>query len=547
MADVYSLGHAMQLHALIIKTRNSHHHYSSPGHSFATNAVVRAYARSERPRDALLFFLHLQQHAPLPDHFTVTFLLASCARRCAASEGRQLHALAHKCGFKADRHVQNSLIHMYCSCGQVDQAAKVFDGMANRDVVSWTSMIGGAVEVNRPLYALRLFDSMQSDGVTPNDVTVVSVLGACAEVGALSVGRRVHQMTVQARLDSKPKVATSLIDMYAKCGCIVCAERLFEQMGNKDVYAWTAMISGLASHGRCDDALSLFHQMVDVGVQPNERTVTAALCACRSAGWVTEGYRIYNYMHRFGLRPKIQHYGCMVDLLARAGHLDEAEGFLRRMPIEPDSVLWRTLIWASRLHGEHDRAEHLMTEWQQLEVNTTDSGSYVLIGNIYASMGDWGKKARIRESMASKNINKLPGYSRIEVDGVLHEFEAGDSGHPEAHKIYEKINEMMEKIKLEGYHPKASEVLLDMEDNKKVLQLHHHSERLAVAFGLLSTNPGEKILVVKNLRSCEDCHTVMKLVSKVYDREITVRDRIRFHHFVNGGDIVRKSRARSHM
>ncbi|URD98146.1 Pentatricopeptide repeat-containing protein [Musa troglodytarum] len=298
---------------------------------------------------------------------------------------------------------------MYCSCGRVDQASKVFDGMANRDVVSWTSMIGGAVEVNRPLYALRLFDSMQSDGVTPNDVTVVSVLGACAEAGALSIGRRVHQMTVQARLDCKPKVATSLIDM--------------------------------------------------------------------SAGWVTEGYRIYNYMHRYGLRPKIRHYGCMVDLLARAGHLDEAEGFLRRMPIEPDSVF----------------------------------GSYVLIGNIYASMGDWGKKARIWESMASKKINKLP-----------------------AHKIYEKINEMMEKLKLEGYHPKASEVLLDMEDNKKVLQLHHHSERLAVAFGLLSTNPGEKILVAKNLRSCEDCHTVMKHVSKVYDREITVRDRIRFHHFVNG-------------
>ncbi|WOL17525.1 pentatricopeptide repeat-containing protein [Canna indica] len=536
MAAVSSLSHALQLHALILKTRSNHHSYSSSDHSAvsAANAVVRAYARSDRPRDALLFFLHLQPHGPAPNHFTLTFLLASCARRRAAPEGRQLHSLAHKRGFLADRHVRNSLIHMYSSCGQLDLAAKVFDGILHKDVVSWTSMINGAVEVNQPLDALRFFDSMQSDGVAPNDATIVSVLGACAEVGALSVGRRVHQMAVQARLDSEPKVATSLIDMYAKCGCILTAERLFEQMVDKDVFTWTAMISGLASYGRWEDALSLFHKMVEEEVKPNERTIIAALCACRSAGWVSEGYRIYNYMHRYGLRPKFQHYGCMVDLLARAGHLDEAEGFLRRMPIEPDAVMWRTLIWASRLHGELNRAERLVNELQKFELSSTDGGSYVLIGNIYASVGKWEKKARVRELMDARKINKLPGCSRIEVNGVVHEFEAGDSGHPEAQRIYEKIDEIAEKLRSEGYHPKTSEVLLDMEDNEKALQLHHHSERLAVAFGLISTNPGEKILIVKNLRSCEDCHSAMKLISKIFEREITIRDRIRFHHFVNG-------------
>ncbi|KAG6513959.1 pentatricopeptide repeat-containing protein At4g21065-like [Zingiber officinale] len=540
-AEVSCLSHALQLHALILKTGGDHRHphslaFSHPGRSSATvNAVVRCYARSDRPREALLFFyFHLQRSGPTPDPFALALLLSSCARLRVAYEGRQLHALSLKRGFSSNRRVQNSLIHMYSACGSLDHAAQVFDRVPERDVVSWTSMINGAVEANRPLHALHLFDSMQRHGVEPNDATIVAVLRACAEAGALGLGRRVHEMAVRARLDSKAKVATSLIDMYTKCGCISSAERLFEKMPNRDLFAWTAMLFGLANHGRCEDALRLFYQMLEDGVRPNDRTITAVLSACRNAGKVAEGYRIYNYMHRYGLRPRIQHYGCMVDLLARAGHLDEAEGFLRRIPIEPDGIMWRTLIWASKLHGKFNHAERFMNEWKVLEKNSTKSENFVLIGNMYASIGKWEDKAKVRELMLARRINKVPGYSRIEVNGIIHEFEAGDSGHPEAKRIYEKINEMTENLRLEGFTPKASEVLLDMEDDEKILQLHHHSERLAVAFGLISTNPGEKILVIKNLRSCEDCHTAMKLISKVYDREITIRDRIRFHHFVNG-------------
>ncbi|RVW48370.1 Pentatricopeptide repeat-containing protein [Vitis vinifera] len=237
---------------------------------------------------------------------------------------------------------------------------------------------------------------------------------------------------------------------------------------------------------------------------------------------------------KYGVKPTIQHYGCMVDLLARTGHLDEAEEFIRKMPIEPDVVLWRTLIWASKVHGDIDRSERLMKDRGLLKMDSDDCGSYVLLGNVYASAGKWHDKAKMRELMNQKGLSKPPGCSRIEVDGLVHEFAAGDSGHIEAEKIYAKLDEVEERLKAEGYHPKLSEVLLEIDNEEKAFQLRHHSEKLAVAFGLIKTSPGTEIRIVKNLRSCEDCHSVMKLISKIYQQDIIVRDRIRFHHFING-------------
>lgn len=406
--------------------------------------------------------------------------------------------------------------------------------MPQRDVVSWTSAIAAAVDADSPAYALNLFDSMMADGIPPNDATTVVVLRACADLGALDTGRRIHHIARVHGFSSHPHVVTALIDMYAKCGRIECAEEMFDRMPEKDVFAWTTMIFGLANHGRSREALYLFQRMVEVGVKPDDRTITAVLCACRSKGWVSEGYKVYNNMHKFGMRPRIQHYGCMVDLLARAGHLDEAEGFMRRMPDESDAVLWRTLIWASKLHGDTERAERLMEERPLLEMDSLDIGSYVLMGNVFGSVGKWGEKAKVREMMVRRRVGKLPGSSRIEVNGIIHEFEAGNSGHPDAKRIYEKWGEVAEKLRLEGYCPTASEVILDMEDEEKASQLNHHSEKLALAFGLINKSPGEEIFILKNLRSCQDCHYVMKLVSRVYNRKITVRDRIKFHHFSNG-------------
>ncbi|PKA61471.1 Pentatricopeptide repeat-containing protein [Apostasia shenzhenica] len=524
-------GHSAQLHAKLIKTAP---HFDS----FLANYVLRAYSKSPRPHRALRLFLHhhSQPLAPIPDRFTFAPLLSAAARLGCADTGRQLHALLLKSSLFPSSSTQslNSLIHFYSSCRLLLPALQVFDEMSERDVVSWTSAISAAADADSPRHALRLFDSMVADGIQPNEATAVAALRSCADLGALSTGRRIHRIARVHGFSSKPNVATSLLDMYAKCGRIDLAEEIFRGLPEKDVFAWTAMIFGLAYHERSREALDLFQDMVEMGVQPDDRTITALLCACRSKAWVAEGYRVYNNMHKFGITPRIQHYGCMVDLLARGGHLSEAEGFIRRMPVEPDAVLWRTLIWASMIHGDSERAERLMEKRKLLEMDPVDSGSYVLMGNVFGSLGKWEKKAKVRETMVKRRTGKLPGCSRIEVNGVVHEFEAGDSGHPEAERIYEKWDEIVERLRVEGYSPHVSEVLLDMEDEEKASQLHHHSEKLALAFGLINTSPEEEILIVKNLRSCQDCHSAMKLISRIYGRKIMVRDRIKFHHFSNG-------------
>ncbi|KAF5183475.1 Pentatricopeptide repeat-containing protein [Thalictrum thalictroides] len=560
--EISTITQAMQLHAQLIKTGHGKNTLSLSKlfnftalsysgnlsyaraifdsipcpNSYFWNTMIRAYSKSTEPEHALQLFLTMQHKDHKPDKFTYPFILKSCGCLRKTHEGKQFHALIYKSGLEFDRFIQNSLIHMYCDCGESNAAARVFEKMLEKDVVSWTSIIDGYVDDNRSTEALQLFGKMEKEGIEPNDATVVSVLRACADVGALDTGRKIHQI-VEEKNFGKVNVSTALIDMYSKCGCIDSARKVFEKIEQKDVFAWTTMISGLASHGKSKEAIDLFETMVEMHVKPDVRTITAVLSACKNAGWVREGYSYLNKMEkRFGLRPTIQHYGCMVDLLARAGYLKEAEQLIKRMPIEADSVVWRNLIWACKVHGDKDRSDRLMNQHQHLQMDfkIKDSGTCVLFGNIYASTGEWSEKAKVRQLMNKKGLTKPKGSSKIETKGTIHEFVAGATSHPDAKKIYEKLDEITEDLILAGYQPKVSEVMLDIEDEEKALQLHHHSERIAVAFALISTNKDARIQIVKNLRSCEDCHNVMKLISKVYEREIVIRDRIRFHHFKNG-------------
>ena len=425
---------------------------------------------------------------------------------------------------------------MYSEFGELGFAHEVFERMSDRDVVSWTSMIDGLVNVDRPIEALELFGRMLEAGIEVNDATVMSVLRACADAGALSVGKKVHMIAKEKGIYSKANVGTALIDMYAKSGCLESARKVFDDVVDKDVYVWTALISGLASHGMSKEAIDMFADMETYRIRPDEKTMTAVLSACRNAGLVHEGYMFLNDMQkRYGIEPKIQHFGCVADLLARVGRLKEAEDFINTMPIKPDAVLWRTLIWACKVHGDTDRAEQFMKHLElQGRSAHDDSGSYILASNVYASGGKWCNKAEVRELMNRKGLTKPPGSSRIEADGVVHEFVMGDYNHPEAEKIYVKLDQLVDEIRKEGYNPKVSEVLLEMDDEYKAIQLLHHSEKLALAYGLIRTSQGSKIRIVKNLRSCEDCHEFMKLISKICQRDIIVRDRTRFHHFKNG-------------
>lgn len=512
----------------------------TPANSYFHNTMIRAYSDSSDPIQSISLFLTLHNCedplSPTPDSFTYPFVLKACSKLKQKRFGQQLHGLIYKSGFALDLYIQNALIHFYSGCDETGLAWKAFDKMHERDVVSWTSIINGFVDNKRTVEGLELFEKMVMEGFEPNDVTVISVLRACADTGALSVGIKLNEFVNGKGTGLKMNVVTALIDMYSKCGCIDSAMQIFNEAVNRDVYAWTTMIAGLASHGLCKEAIELFERMEFVDLKPDEKTMTAVLSACRNMGWVDEGLTYFKNIRKvYNLRPTVQHYGCIVDLLARAGRLEDAQEFIKSMPIEPDAVMWRSLIWACKVHGDTQRVEHLIKHVEGSKMDSCDDcGTYVLLGNVYASKGKWKNKAKVRQQMNRKGLVKPSGHSRIEIDGVIYEFTAGSTCHVEAESIYKKLDEIEKALRGKGYDPKLSDVLLEIDDEEKASQLLHHSEKLAVSFGLIKAKPGTIIRIVKNLRSCEDCHSFMNHISSVYQREILIRDRIRFHHFRNG-------------
>jgi len=374
---------------------------------------------------------------------------------------------------------------------------------------------------------------MQLAGVEPNNVTMVSVLSACAVLGALETGKWVHSYIRRKRLPLAIILGTALVDFYAKCGCIDDAVEAFKSMPVKNSWTWTALIKGMATNGRGREALELFSSMRKASIEPTDVTFIGVLMACSHSCLVEEGRRHFDSMTQdYGIKPRVEHYGCIVDLLGRAGLVDEAYQFIRTMPIKPNTVIWRALLSSCVVHKNFEIGEEALK--QIISLNPNHSGDYILLSNIYASVGQWKDAAMIRKEMKDKGIEKIPGCSLIELDGVVFEFFAEDSDHPQLREIYQKVEEMIDRIKMAGYIPNTADVRLEVDEHEKEVSVSHHSEKLAIAFGLMKLDPGATIRLSKNLRVCTDCHSATKLISKVYNREIVVRDWNRFHHFKDG-------------
>jgi pentatricopeptide repeat protein len=395
-------------------------------------------------------------------------------------------------------------------------------------------MVNGYVQAGDGREALGLFARMQADGVRPDDTVLVGVLAACAQLGVLEQGKWVHGYLKANNIRITVFLGTALVDMYAKCGEMQLAMEVFKVMKEKNVLAWTTMIKGLAMHGRGSEALELFSQMERLGVKPDDIAFIGALCACTHTGLVDKGRELFDSMVRkYGIKPKIEHYGCMVDLLARNGLLNEAREMVEKMPMKPDALIWGALMAGCRFHKNVELAEYVVKHWIELEPDK--SGAYVLLGNIYAASGRHASAREIRHLMREKGVDKTPGCSTVEIKGVIHQFIVGDLSHPFIEEILSKWDEIDSRIRLEeGYVPDKKEVLLDIEEEEKENALSRHSEKMAIAFALINTSDDMPIRIVKNLRVCHDCHHVTKLISKVYGREIIVRDRTRFHLFKDG-------------
>jgi pentatricopeptide repeat protein len=448
LSDHGDLNHAYQLFD----------HLPHPS-TFIWNTMVRAFAERNEPIKAVCMYKNMLDSGFLPNNYTFSFLLRACVDLSDISLGKNIHAQVVRLGWESYDFVQNGLIHLYATCNSMDSARKLFDASVNRDVITWTALINGYVKsglvvVARELFdqmpekntvswsamitgyvqvglfkdALELFNDMQVSGFRPNHAGIVGALTACAFLGALDQGRWIHAYIDRNGMELDRVLGTALIDMYAKCGCIETARSVFDEMLNRDVYAFTSLISGLANHGQSASAIKLFVRMKNEGVLPNEVTFICILSACSRMGLVDEGMRIFNSMSQeYGIEPGVQHYGCLLDLLGRAGMLEEAKKVVREMPMEPDSYVLGALLNACRVHGDVELGKETVEHLVQHSLD--HGGVHVLLSNMYASANQWDGVAKVRKGMEEKRVKKVPGCSLIEVDGMVSEFVAGDRSH----------------------------------------------------------------------------------------------------------------------
>ncbi|CAL0315188.1 unnamed protein product [Lupinus luteus] len=498
------------------------------------NTMARGYARFDNPLRAITLFSQVLSYGLLPDDYTFSSLLKACARVKALQEGKQLHCLAVKLGVSVNMYVCPTLINMYTACNDIDAARRVFDKIDEPCVVSYNAIITSLARNSQPNEALALFRELQETGLEPTDVTMLVVLSSCALLGALDLGRWIHEYVKKNGFDQYVKVNTALIDMYAKCGSLDDAISVFRDMRRKDTQAWSAMIVAYATHGDGPKAILMLEEMKKVKVKPDDITFLGILYACSHNGLVEEGYEFFHSMtQEYGIVPSVKHYGCMVDLLGRAGRLDEAYKFIDELPIKPTPILWRTLLSACTSHDNIEMGKQVIQ--RIFELDDSHGGDYVILSNLLARSGKWDDVNFLRKMMMDKGAVKVPGCSSIEVNNVVHEFFSGDGVHSASTGLHHALDELVKELKLAGYVADTSLVFhADIEDGEKEIILRYHSEKLAITFGLLNTPPGTTIRVVKNLRVCVDCHSAAKFISLIFGRQIILRDVQRFHHFKDG-------------
>eukprot|EP01018_Ginkgo_biloba_P002731 Gb_33134 [translate_table: standard] len=489
------------------------------------NAMIAGYAQNGFVDDAFKLF----QEMPEPDVVSWNAMISGYAQKGYVDEALTLFQKMPK----PDVVSWTALIAGYTQNGNVDEALKLFQEMPERNMVSWTAMIAGYAQNGQSVEALKCYRRMQLAGMKPSSKTFASVLPACANLAALEQGMEIHDEIIRNGFQSRIFVVNALIDMYAKCGSIENARDVFDKMPQRDVVSWNTMIAGYAMHGCGKDALKLFEQMQCSGINPDHVTLVSVLSACCHAGLVDKGRQYFDSMsHHYHITPEMEHYGCMVDLLGRAGQLEEALEFINKMPIKPQATVWRCLLGACRIYNNIDIGE--CASKHLFELDPKNAAPYVLLSNIYAAAGRWDATENVRRMMKDRKVTKTPGCSWIEINKEVHAFLVGDRSHPQTHKIYSKLESLSQQMKVAGYAPDMRFVLNDVEEEQKEQILCHHSEKLAIAYGLISTSPGIAIRVIKNLRVCGDCHSATKFISKIVAREIIVRDASRYHHFKDG-------------
>lgn len=496
-------------------------------------AMVAGYAQHDLFVEAVKLFEEMEYLGIRSDNIGFSSAISACAGIQALTQGQQIHAQSIVSGYKLDLSIGNALVSLYARCGRVEDAYLAFDNIDEKDNISWNGLISGFSQSGHYEEALQVFSQMNRAGVEPNMFTFGSAVSAAANTANIKQGKQIHASIVKRGYDVEIEASNVMITLYAKCGTLDDAKREFLEMPFKNEISWNAMITGYSQHGRGREAVELFEEMKRLGVKPNHVTFVGVLSACSHVGLVNEGLSYFESMDKeHDLAPKPEHYVCVVDILGRAGFLNCAKEFIDKMPIEPNALIWRTLLSACTVHKNIEFGKIAASRLLELEPN--DSASYVLLSNMYAVARKWDLRDQAREMMKEKGVKKEPGRSWIEVKNSIHAFFVGDKLHPLADEIYEFLEDLNERVAAIGYVQDGSSLLNEVELGNKDLTVYTHSERLAIAFGLLSLSSTMPIHVMKNLRVCSDCHNWIKFISKISNRVIVVRDSYRFHHFEGG-------------
>ncbi|KAF0920854.1 hypothetical protein E2562_037499 [Oryza meyeriana var. granulata] len=499
----------------------------------------------------------LLQGLPAPTQRTYESVLLAAARAGDAAVASAVHRrLEADPVFRSDPFLSTRLIDAYAALGELPAARQVFDEAPMKSIFVWNALLKALALADHGEEALARLADMGRLHVPVDSYSYAHGLKACigasaSHVPASALVREIHAHALHRGYGLHTHVATTLIDCYAKLGIVSYAEHVFATMPERNVVSWTAMIGCYAKNERPGDAIMLFQEMMasdedlvpnsitivfeemtQMGVSPSIITFISVLGACSHAGLVDEGKRLFESMVDYNVTPRAEHYACMVDLLGRAGYLDEAVELIQGMHIRPSPQVWGSLLGACRIHRHVEYAE--MACSQLFDLEPRNAGNYVLLADIYARAKLHSQVDVLKDLLEEHALEKVPGCSWIEVKKKLHMFVSVDNKNPQVEELQALIGKFVTQMKIDGYVPDTGAVLYDIEKEEKEKILLGHSEKLAVAFGLINTGRSEVIRITKNLRLCEDCHSVTKFISKFTEREIIVRDVNRFHHFTDG-------------
>ncbi|KAK6157855.1 hypothetical protein DH2020_012103 [Rehmannia glutinosa] len=443
------------------------------------NTMMKSFLLKDENFKALELYISMLRTGICPDNYTLPYALKACVNMKSLNLGVSVHGHGVKLGLVFDNFVGNTLIGMYsafddmgsaklafdeiymhcvvswtvlisgfCKKGDVYSARLVFDEAHVKDRGIWGAMISGYVQNNCFKEGLKLFRLMQLSGFNPDEASFVSILCACAHLGSLEIGKWIHRYVEKVRMLISVKLGTALIDMYSKCGCLDLAEKVFDKMPHRDVICWNTMISGYAMNGNGERALRLFGEMQRSGIRPDNVTFVSLFTACSYSDMANEGLNLLHIMYNvYNIEPKSEHYGCIIDLLSRARLVEEANAIVQRMPIlgstSEEAIAWRALLSACCSHGHVNLAEAAV---ERLVILERHSGAYVLLSNAYAAAGRYKEAQRIRKRMRSRGVEKTPGCSSVEINGVVHEFIAGEKTHTQMDEIFELLEVVKKQL-----------------------------------------------------------------------------------------------------